>query len=308
MAVIRLDNLTKSFGAHRALDGLTVSFPGGAMGLLGPNGAGKTTLLKTLLGLLEADLGTAEVLGLDATRNPLLLRRRIGYMPESDCYIPGLTGVRFVAYTARLTGMPKGDALTRAHEVLYYVGLGEARYRLADEYSQGMRQRLRLAQALVHDPDLLFLDEPTSGMDPGGRRDMLDLITDLAGAPGKHIVLSSHLLPDVEEVCPFVAVLSRGRIAMSGTVSDLRERSADAFAVRVKGDVSAFSRRLTEAGGEIFLCDGDRLSVRVATGPMTLFAAAHDTGTQIRELREVTSSLEETFLRALESAGDGTAA
>jgi ABC-2 type transport system ATP-binding protein len=305
MSVITVTDLARSYGAKRALDGLDATFPGGAMGLLGPNGAGKTTLLKTLLGLLGADSGLAEVLGLDPGREPLVVRRRVGYMPESDCWIPRLKGVRHVAFAGELAGLPGKAALARAHEVLYYVGLGEARYRPADQYSQGMRQRLRLAQALVHDPELLFLDEPTSGLDPAGRTEMLALIRDLVEQQEKHVVLSTHLLPDVEEVCSSVVVLHRGRAAMQGALDDLLRAGDGRTEIRIRGDVDAFASRLESSGARVARRHGETLTVLGADDPLVLFRAAHDAGVQVRELHERTDTLEETFLRALENSGKG---
>ena len=272
------------------------------MGILGPNGAGKTTLLKILLGLLPADSGLAEVLGIDATAHPLKARRRVGYMPEADCTIPRMTGVRLTAYAGELSGLPRRAALTRAHEVLYYTGLGEVRYRMADEYSQGMRQRLRLAQALVHDPDLLFLDEPTSGLDPAGRREMLALIKDLTTDHGKHVLLSSHLLPDVDEVCRHVMVLDRGRLISAGPLDDLRGRRDGQFEARLKGDVNAVITSLGRAGIEATELAGSRISLALPNGPLPLFAAAKDHGAQVRELREVASTLEEALLEKLQNS------
>ena len=299
MAVIKLEGLTRSFGTTRALDGIGAEMPGGAMGLLGPNGAGKTTLLRILLGLLVPNSGRAEVLGIDAARHPLAVRRLVGYMPESDCYIPRLTGVRLVAFAGELAGLPRKPALSRAHEVLHYVGLGEVRYRKVDEYSQGMRQRMRLAQALVHDPDVLFLDEPTSGMDPAGRREMLGLVKDLATAHGKHVLLSSHLLPDVEEICTFAVLLDRGRLATSGQVSVLRGVGEGRFEARVTGDAGAVAERLSALGFAPESAAGGQITVRLPGGTVPLFAAAREAGAEIRELKAVAPSLEEALLRVL---------
>ncbi|MBP7571785.1 MAG: ABC transporter ATP-binding protein, partial [Acidobacteria bacterium] len=178
--VVLLDNLSVSYGKNAALRDVSAAFLPGAVGLLGPNGAGKSTLLKTLLGFLAPDRGSMRVLGLDVAKSALEIRARIGYMPETDSHIPGMNAVSFVGYCGQLAGLPASDAVQRAHEVLYYVGLGEARYRNLETYSTGMKQRIKLAQALVHDPDLLFLDEPTNGMDPRGREEMLELMRDLA--------------------------------------------------------------------------------------------------------------------------------
>ena len=193
--VVDLQNVTVRYGTNAALRDVTVAFPSGAIGLLGPNGAGKSTMIKALLGLLAPERGQMTVLGLDVRHAPLQIRRRIGYMPESDTHIPGMNAVSFVAFCGELAGLPRSDAMQRAHEVLYYVGLGEARYRNVEQYSTGMKQRIKLAQALVHDPELLFLDEPTNGMDPKGRDEMLDLVRDIAHNKQMNLILSSHLFP-----------------------------------------------------------------------------------------------------------------
>src|SRR5688572_3763183 len=216
--VVELERVTVTYGRQAALRDVTVAFPAGAVGLLGRNGAGKSTLLKALLGFVHPDTGVMRVLGLNARRSTLAIRARLGYMPENDAQIPGMNAVTFVAYCAELSGLPRADAMQRAHEVLYYVGLGEARYRNLETYSTGMKQRIKLAQALVHDPDLLFLDEPTNGMDPRGREEMLELIRDLSHNKGMDVIVSSHLLPDVEYTCDFVVVLDKGAIAASGPI------------------------------------------------------------------------------------------
>ena len=215
-AIVRIENLSVLFGRQTALRDASAVFPPGAVGLLGPNGAGKSTMLKSLLGFVRPDRGRMTVLGLDVAASPVEIRRRLGYMPEIDAHIPGMNAVSFVAYCGQLAGLPRVDAMQRAHEVLYYVGLGEARYRNIETYSTGMKQRIKLAQALVHDPDLLFLDEPTNGMDPKGREEMLELIRDLARNKGMNLILSSHLLPDVEFTCDYVVVLNQGAIATAG--------------------------------------------------------------------------------------------
>src|SRR3979411_163767 len=196
--VVTLDAVTVTYGRNQALRDVSATFTPGAVGLLGTNGAGKSTMIKALLGFVVPDRGQMRGLGLDVAASPLEIRSRVGYMPESDAHIPGMNAVSFVAYCGELAGLPRVDAMQRAHEVLFYVGLGEARYRNVETYSTGMKQRIKLAQALVHDPDLLFLDEPTNGMDPGGRDEMLELVRDLARNKGGNLMLSSPLLPDVE--------------------------------------------------------------------------------------------------------------
>ena len=197
-------------------------------------------MLKALLGFIPPTAGRLEVLGLNVAEQPLEVRARLGYMPENDGHIPGMNAVTFVAYCGQLAGLPKADAMQRAHEVLYYVGLGEARYRNVETYSTGMKQRIKLAQALVHDPDLLFLDEPTNGMDPKGRDEMLELVRDLAHNKGINLILSSHLLPDVEYTCDHVVVLDKGAVATFGTIEALKGPAGRVFEVRVKGELAPF--------------------------------------------------------------------
>src|SRR5436309_14589124 len=199
-ALFQLDGVTKTYGAVTALDNLSVSVPSGAIGLLGPNGSGKTTLIRTLLGLIPIDNGSGHILGKDFRRQQLDIRREVGFAPEDECLFPRLVGVEFVAYAGELVGMGPKDALQRAHEVLDYVGLGEARYRKVESYSSGMKQRLKLASAVVHDPKLLILDEPTNGMDPAGREEVLERAEDLSRNKVMSLLFSSHLLPDVQAV------------------------------------------------------------------------------------------------------------
>src|SRR6186713_3473213 len=239
-AVVQLDGVTVIYGKNQALKNVSAKFAKGAVGLLGPNGAGKSTMLKALLGFVKPDQGKMTVLDMDVAHAPLAIRARIGYMPESDSHIPGMNAVSFVAYCGQLAGLPAVDAMQRAHEVLYYVGLGEARYRNVETYSTGMKQRIKLAQALVHDPDLLFLDEPTNGMDPKGREEMLDLIVDIARNKGINVILSSHLLPDVEHTCDHVIVLDKGAVATQGRIDGLKGTGGSVVELRVKGDAAAF--------------------------------------------------------------------
>ncbi|MHC4956803.1 MAG: ABC transporter ATP-binding protein [Planctomycetota bacterium] len=302
--IIQVENLSKSFGATVALDNVTCGFPEGATGLLGPNGSGKTTLLRILLGLLPAK-GSASVLGLDPMAVPLEVRSRIGYMPESECLIPNLYGVDVVAYMGRLAGLPAQAAFKRAHEVMYYVGLGEERYREANEYSVGMQQRLKLATALVHDPDLLLLDEPTNGLDPGGRDEMLTLVLELAAEHGKHVVLSSHLLKDVEHVCTNVIMLQRGALIRSGPIEELTTSEGGAYEVRIRGESAPFIEALVRAGAT---AEGDgTLLVRPADGEGTrpIFRAAREAGVQVRGLHRTKRTLEDVFMDAVDN-GEGS--
>ncbi len=290
----------------RALDGVTLKFEAGATGLLGPNGSGKTTLLRILLGLLPAD-GSASVLGLDPARAPLAVRARIGYMPESECLIPGLAGVDVVAYLGRLSGMQKRPALKRAHEVMYYVGLDEQRYRDASEYSQGMQQRLKLATALVHDPDLIFLDEPTNGLDPDGRADMLEIVDELVREHGKNLILSSHLLQDVERVCTHVVMLDKGRVVRTGEIDQLTSDHTGTYEVRVDAQQDAFVEQLRAAGAEVAAGTGPAaLLVRLPDGEGTrvLFRVAREVGARVRHVKPTRRSLEDVFMAEMEKSND----
>ncbi len=302
--VCTLEEVSVRYGATHALQDVSVTFAAAAVGLLGPNGAGKSTLLKALLGFVVPDRGRMHVLGLDVASAPLAIRARVGYMPESDAHIPGMNAVSFVAYCGQLAGLPAADAMQRAHEMLFYVGLGEARYRNLETYSTGMKQRIKLAQALVHDPDLLFLDEPTNGMDPKGRDEMLALAHDLAHNKGVNVILSSHLLPDVEFVCDHVIVMDKGRIAADGPIDGLKQPRGRVYELRVKmpdGTPSDFAGRLRSVG---FECreTGDevmRVFVPGGNGARDLFALAAAEGVQVRHLRPSVPTLEDVFAQAV---------
>jgi len=280
--VVICEQLSVRYGRNWALKDVTATFQPGAVGLLGPNGAGKSTLIKTLLGFVKPDQGRMRVLGLDVAAAPLEIRARVGYMPESDSHIPGMNAVSFVAYCGQLSGLPPADAMQRAHEVLYYVGLGEARYRNLETYSTGMKQRIKLAQAIVHDPDLLFLDEPTNGMDPKGRDEMLELVRDLGHNKGVSLILSSHLLPDVEYTCDYVVVMDKGQVATQGPIDELKGPAGRVYELRIKGDLPRF------------------LDVLAAVGDhRAIFKAAAQFGAQVRHLRPSVPTLEDVFAKAI---------
>ena len=315
-AVVTLERVNVTYGTQRALRDVSAVFPKGAVGLLGPNGAGKSTMLKSLLGFVVPDNGALTVLGMDVAKKPLDVRARLGYMPESEAHIPGMNAVSFVAYCGQLSGLPKADAMQRAHEVLYYVGLGEARYRNVETYSTGMKQRIKLAQALVHDPDLLFLDEPTNGMDPKGRDEMLELIRDLAHNKGVNLILSSHLLPDVEYTCDHVVVMDKGTVATYGTIEALKGPSGRVYEVRVKGELPAFIAALKAAGLEASETDEDVMRVFVpasakasagepgaaGSDQQMICGVALSVGAQVRHLKPSLPSLEDVFARAIGEA------
>lgn len=300
-----LHEITKAYGKIVALRGLSVEVPSGAIGLLGPNGAGKTTLIRALLGLITIDSGSGEVLGMDLRARRLDIRQAVGLVPEDECLFPDVSGVEFVTYAGELCGMTRSCALQRAHEVLNHVGLGEARYRPVDSYSAGMKQRLKLAAALVHDPQLLILDEPTNGMDPAGRQEVLELSYDLAHRQQMSLLFSSHLLPDVEFVCDHVLVLTQGRLVTQGRIQELKNVDTRCYEVRVKSSAGDFARRLREAGCAVKNQD-DCLVVSLPAGQseQMLWALAAEASEQIRHLRPQRSSLEEVFLKAVEQDND----
>jgi ABC-2 type transport system ATP-binding protein len=296
-----LHDITKTYGRITALRQLSVNVPSGAVGLLGPNGAGKTTLIRTLLGLITIDSGSGQVLGMNIHSRRLDIRQAVGFVPEDECLFPGVPGVEFVSYAGELCGMSRSDAMQRAHEVLNYVGLGEARYRRVETYSTGMKQRLKLASAIVHDPRMLILDEPTNGMDPGGRQEIIELARDLARNKGMSLLFSSHLLPDVEAVCEHVVVLGRGQLLAQGQIQELKKLHACCYEVRLKAEPERFARHLLDAGCDAHTRD-DLLVVRLPAGrdEQLLWEIAATTGEQIRYLRPQRSTLEEVFLQAVE--------
>lgn len=307
--LIETSGLGKAYGKVQALNDLSISLPPGAVGLLGPNGAGKTTLLKLLLGLLIPTAGSATIVGQDPrTRlGRLTIREHVGYMPEGDCLLPQTTGVELVSMLGRLTGMKAEDAMTRTHEVLDYCQLEEARYRPVTEFSTGMKQRLKLAQALVHDPQILLLDEPTNGLDPKGRRQMLKLVADLAQNHGKNVLLCTHLLPDVERTCEHVIVLQNGSVKLADSVATLTQADGDRYRVSVPRGAEAFCEALPNAGIILESRERDRCLIRLpgeGQSADVLFQIAHQSGACIESLEPAKSSLEDVFLSAIQAEGE----
>ncbi len=302
--LIEIKNLSVFFGTNAALDDLSVELEGGAVGLLGPNGAGKSTLIKMLLGFVQPTRGEAKVFGLDVQTEQVAIRQQIGYLPEDDCLIPQMNAVQLVAYAGQLCGMPSRDAMQRAHEVLYYVGVDEERYRPISGYSVGMRQRVKLAQALVHDPKLLLLDEPTNGMDTAGREEMLLLVKDISADKGIDVLLSSHLLPDVESACQHVMALSHGSLVIQGNIEELRKNHGQAFDLKIVGDRDAYVAALESYPYDTELRPDGHVRViskeQEETEGTFFFKLAHETGVQLRQLREVKHSLEDVFADAME--------
>ena len=297
---IEVNDIHFNYGKIKALDGVSLDLPQGAIGLLGPNGAGKSTLIRIMLGFLSPDKGEGRILGYDIKTQKEEIRRYVGYMPEDDCFIPELDAVSFTSYLGELSGMPRQEAMKRAHEALYYVGLEESRYRKVETYSGGMKQRLKLAQAIVHDPRLIFLDEPTSGLDPQGRTEILDLIMDISSKKDIQVLISSHILPDIELTCSYVVILNKGLLAAQGEISKLKE-IRDLYELKVKGEAQGFLRKLEEMKCRLEETEDGLLKVYTPPGydRQEFFRIAAEENVQLRHFVKSQSSLEDLFADAV---------
>ncbi len=303
--VIDLDGLEVRFGARPILKGLKASLTGRSIGLLGPNGAGKSTLINTLLGFHKPTGGTARIFGRESRTQARDVRRLVGYRPENVAFIASMTGVRFVRLMAELAGLPPEHALERAHEAFFYVGLGEVRYRALGTYSLGMKQSAKLAQAIAHGPKLLFLDEPTNGLDPPARSRMIQLIQEVRDRGDLHLILSSHLLRDVEECCGQVLILKNGNIAAFCNLEEERRSNRRFLEIETSGESNGnFIEAIRSLGcetapgvqGRVKLVMPDGLEVR------RLYEVAAAQNVQIRRLNHKRDSLEDIFLKAMETA------
>ncbi|HEV7396398.1 MAG TPA: ABC transporter ATP-binding protein [Pyrinomonadaceae bacterium] len=305
--VIELDGLSVKFGRRPILQDLRGQLRGRAIGLLGPNGAGKTTLIHTLLGFHSPSAGTARIFGQDVTDDAKPIRSIVGYMPERDAYIAKMSCVHFVRLMAELSGIPSEAALERAHEALFYVGLGEARYRNLDTYSLGMKQLAKLAQAIVHGPRLIFLDEPTNGLDPPARVRMLRLIREIRDSGQANIVISSHLLRDVEECCEEILILKDGRIATYCNLEEERRSNRKFLVLETRGDQAAFTKAIAGLGCEYAITTDHRIKVVLQDGAeiRDLYRIAGEQQVQIRRLNFKRDSLEDIFLKAMENGHGG---
>ena len=302
MNVVELVKLSKSFAAIHALTDVTTTITGNIIGLLGPNGSGKSTMLKCLLGLLPFE-GSARVLGLSSATEGSAIRDRVGYMPEQEAFLAGMSAVELCTYAGELSGLPRTEAMQRAHAALYYAGLEDKRYQPVDGYSTGQKQRVKLAQALVHDPELLFLDEPTNGLDPRSRDEMLDLIVELPGRRGCAIILSTHLLPDVERICDHAVIMHQGALKFAGTIDELRGARGDdtALTVEVKADAQKLADVLSAAGATCKVSSPVQLSVDLPPHATTelVFREARGAALQIRGIEVRRESIEAAFLRVI---------
>lgn len=299
--LLDLNRLTVRYGKRKALDDVTVSLESNALGLLGPNGAGKSTLIRSLLGLVSIESGQARLEGLDVRSEGPRIRELIGYMPEHESFLAGMTAVRFLRFMGEMCGLDPRAAMERAHEVLFYVGVSEVRYRPLENLSYGMRQKIRLAQALIHGPKLLILDEPTNGLDPAAREDMLTLIQDMIAHSDSKIIISSHLLKDIEACCSDVLVLKRGKAVASGNIEAMKQTDESVFELRIKGEVDPFIASLSELGCECRLGQRDELQVSTPTGitPRDFFELAGKQQVQIRHFYAKKDTLEDVFLKVM---------
>ena len=301
--VIELNALSVKLGKHEVLRDITSSFTGRTIGLLGPNGAGKSTLISTLLGFWPITSGSATVLGHDVARESKEIRALVGYMPENDSFISGMSAVSFICMLAELSGLPAEMALERAHEALFYVGLGEARYRKLGTYSLGMKQLAKLAQAIVHGPKLVILDEPTNGLDPPARQRMIRLIREMRDAGEMHIVLCSHLLRDVEETCEEVVILKKGRVVHYSNLENERKLNKKFVELELHGNADNFIAAVEALGCESAPGALNRLKLVLAdnTEVSDIYRVAAEQNVQLRRMNFRRDTLEEIFLKAMES-------
>lgn len=301
--ILEIKGVTKRYGRQLALRDVSLHLPRGIVGLLGPNGSGKSTLIKSLLGLVRVDSGVGRVLDFQWPAQVRVLRDHVGYLPEDDCYIEGLQGIESIQMMARLSGLHRTEALRRAHEVADFCDIGQERYRTVDTYSTGMRQKLKFAQALVHDPQWLILDEPTTGLDPAQREQLLERISILAREKGKSILLSTHILHDVQRVCESVVILVRGQVRLIDSLENLQRPSRAGLQISVVSDAELLRDQLQQRGiaaqgvgpGELRV-DGEGEDVLRA-----IWSASQQTGVLVQRIDPFRNSLEQTFLDAVAS-------
>ena len=308
-AVIELEDLEVQLGGRVVLNRLQGKLGGRAIGLLGPNGSGKSTLINTLLGFHAPSRGTARVFGKDIQQCSREIRAGVGYMPENEAFIASMSGIRFVRYMAELAGLPPEQAMERAHEAFFYVGLGEVRYRKLGTYSLGMKQMAKLAQAIAHGPKLLILDEPTNGLDPLARQRMIRLIQEIRDAGDIHLLLSSHLLRDVDETCDEVLILKDGRIAAICNLEEERRANRKFIEMETQGASPQFTDAMRALGCECATFGGGRLKLVMPENVeiRDLYSVAAQQSVQIRRMNHRRDSLEDIFLNAMEGKTTGAA-
>lgn len=307
---IHAEDILVTYGSVVALDYFSAKMPEDIVGLLGPNGAGKTTFIRVLLGLVEPDAGSITIDGWDPRRNVTKVRDQIGYLPEHSCLIENMNAVTLVSYMAKLSGLRREDAIQRTHEVLDFVDLGEERYRDISSYSAGMKQRVKLAQAIVHDPPILFLDEPTNGMDPEGREEMLELIQKI-GASGKSIIVCSHILHEVQKISNYVIILSNGRLVTEGYVADLLRGEEGKYRIIVRGSIEKLETFVRSLAKNYQISsprnEGKQMTIVVngVNDSKKVFQLAKENNIQVRSFRKDTLILEDVFVEKLRGVYNG---
>ncbi len=303
-APVVVDGVVKRYGRRTVLDQVSLVVPPGITGLVGPNGAGKSTLVRAILGLVRLAAGSVRVCGLDPVADPRQVRQLVGVVPEDECTVPGLAAVEMVRYAARLSGFPATEALRRAHEVLDWCDAGQERYRPVETLSVGMRQKVAFAAAIVHDPRLVILDEPTNGLDPIERRAMLGRLETLAHRHGKTVFVSTHVLPDVEAICDHVIVLAAGRVRLAGSITALTRPAAAETRLEATGPLEEFAARLRQAGLAARVADprGIVFPTPTAAGIAMVWQAAAAAGVEVSSLAGTHRPLEEVFLQAIAAA------
>jgi ABC-2 type transport system ATP-binding protein len=302
--LIFLENITKNYRSMCALDGVNLQIRPGVTGLLGPNGAGKSTLIKLLLGLVRLTSGTGTVLGCELGKDGRRIREKVGYMPEDDCYIPGMSGVEVVQFAAALSGIPAVEALRRAHEILDFCGMKQERYRVIDTFSTGMRQKIKFAAAIVHDPEFLILDEPTSGLDPEEREALLTRIRLLWSQSGKSVLISTHILPDVQAICDDVVILSKGQVRLSEPLEKLNQTASPSFRIEILGSPDQLIEGLRRNQLAPIITPNGRLLVESSVPDLAdrIWQTARETNTVIQALIPAKNSLEEIFMATVREA------
>ena len=303
-ALVSLSRVVKNFRKLPVLRDIDLTINPGVTGLLGPNGAGKSTLIKILMGLVRVTSGTGTVLGYPLGKGGRQVRNLIGYVPEDDCYIPGMTGVEVVEFAASLSGLPGIEALRRAHEILDFCGVKQERYRAVESYSTGMRQKVKFAASIVHDPEYLILDEPTSGLDPEERESLLNRVKVLAKKSGKSVLLSTHILPDVQSVCDHVIILSRGEIKLNKSFDEINRPSEPTVTVSLLDGSASFLDGLSRANMRFVQSQTGEFTVYGANQDVaaSVWSIAQETGAAIQSLRPARNSLEEVFLNAVQES------
>ena len=300
--MIEANNVIKKYGQETALDDFTVDIPKGKIGILGPNGAGKSTFVKIALGLIEATSGNITVLGENLDKNSIEIRKKIGYMPEHDCIPNKMTGVEFLIEMGLISGLDYQTATQRTHEILGYLRMGEEKYRLIEEYSGGMRQKIKLAQGLVHGPEIMFLDEPTSGLDPNARQEMLETINGLAEISDTNVLLSTHILQDVETVCDYVIIINNGKLQIKENVKELIKRQTDTIQIRIGENSEEFLSILkqNDAKRNIEITERwIRIPYKDDNSFKEIISAAAKANSQLYEMERVAVTMDNIYLEVV---------